>query len=139
MKNGFLGFSHLCVSVRDLERSLSLYRDVMGFEVLMQRDKEIPGLGLLHVVALGSPSGNMELVSIEGAQNRPVDAERKGKWHFSIKVENIEEAIDMLVDMGYDVRKDRIDTDTNWIGGCTVKSVHFTGPDGEALELEQFC
>jgi catechol 2,3-dioxygenase-like lactoylglutathione lyase family enzyme len=135
VNDNVLGFGHLCITVADIDRSLALYRDLLGFEVLMERDKHVPGLGTLKVVSLGSPSGNMELVRLP-VQNDVTP--RANNWHFSIVVNDIERAIDALSAAAIGIDKSKIDWDPNWIGGRGVRSVHFRGPDGEHLELEQF-
>ena len=137
MKSNYLGFGHLCLTVADLERSLKLYRDIFGFEILMQREKEVPGLGTLQVISLGSPQGKMELVHAK-RQDAPAKAVPSKGWHFSMEVRDLDAAICELNSAGFDIDPSRIDTDPNWIGGRGVRSIHFTGPDGEHLELEQF-
>lgn len=137
MQNNFKGFGHLSLTVADLKRSLKLYRDIFGFEILMQRDKEVPGLGTLQVVSLGSPQGKMELVHPK-REGSPAEAIPARGWHFSMEVRDLDAAISTLQDAGFAIDPSKIDTDLNWIGGRGVRSIHFSGPDGEHLELEQF-
>ena len=136
MKENFKGFGHLCLTVADPERSLKLYRDIFGFEILMKREKEVPGLGTLQVISLSSAQGNMELVHMQNRKD--TDAAFSKGWHFSIEVSDLDAAICMLNAAGFSIDPSEIDTDMNWIGGKGVRSIHFSGPDGEHLELEQF-
>lgn len=138
MNNVFKGFGHLCLTVNDVDVSLAFYHGLLGFDILMRREKEVPGVGLLTVVSLGSSSGALELVHKHGGGNANDASATSFGWHFSIVVADIDEAIRQIQAFGLKIDAQRVDTDANWIGGQTVKSVHFRGPDGEPLELEQF-
>lgn len=137
VNNGIIGFGHLSLTVDNLEKALHFYRDLLGFKVLMERDKTVPGIGTLHVVSLGSPTGNMELIC-PPAKDGKQGGSRGLNWHCSFVTSDIMQTVKALTEEGYEFNLERLDYDPDWIDGKPVKSIHFTGPGGEHLELEEF-
>ena len=95
------GFDHVGVTVRDLDRSLAFYRDLLGLEVLRRRDRfkaqhvqrlvGLPGAEL-SVAMLAVPGGaKIELVQYhepEGADIIAAPCDRGGV-HFALLVNDI--------------------------------------------------
>ena len=61
-------FSHVCVGVSDLERSLAFYRDVLGLETIF--DVELSGAGLEAVTGQGGAVGRMVGCRVPGSGSR---------------------------------------------------------------------
>lgn len=95
------GFDHVGVTVRDLDRSLAFYRDLLGLEVLRRRDRfkaehvqrlvGLPGAEL-SVAMLAIPGGaKIELVQYhepDGAEIAAAPCDR-GAVHFAVLVSDI--------------------------------------------------
>ena len=43
MNNVFKGFGHLCLTVNDVDVSLAFYHGLLGFDILMRREKDEEG------------------------------------------------------------------------------------------------
>jgi len=60
------GFSHVCINVSDMERSLAFYRDVLGLRVIF--DVELAGQGLDAVTGDAGARGRMVGCLVPGSR-----------------------------------------------------------------------
>lgn len=60
------GFSHVCIEVSDMERSLAFYRDVLGLRVIF--DVALGGAGLDAVTGEGGARGRMVGCLVPGSR-----------------------------------------------------------------------
>jgi glyoxylase I family protein len=60
------GFSHVCINVSDLERSLAFYRDVLGLRVIF--DVELAGAGLEAATGEAGARGRMVGCLVPGSR-----------------------------------------------------------------------
>jgi glyoxylase I family protein len=60
------GFSHVCINVSDMERSLAFYRDVLGLRILF--DVELAGPGMETVTGEGGARGRMVGCLVPGSR-----------------------------------------------------------------------
>jgi glyoxylase I family protein len=60
------GFSHVCINVSDMERSLAFYRDVLGLRVIF--DVELAGQGLDAVTREAGARGRMVGCLVPGSR-----------------------------------------------------------------------
>jgi len=60
------GFSHVCIHVSDMERSLAFYRDVLGLRVIF--DVQLDGSGLEAVTGEGGARGRMVGCLVPGSR-----------------------------------------------------------------------
>ncbi|HEX7443483.1 MAG TPA: VOC family protein [Acidimicrobiales bacterium] len=118
---------HLVLYVRDLERSVTFYRDVLGWR---QVSPEVPGM---PAAAFSSGRTHHELLLIEvGPAAQPIPAGRRvGLYHFGLKVgdtdEDLREALARLQEAGVTVVGSADHTVTH--------SLYVLDPDGNELEL----
>ncbi len=79
---------HLVLRVRDLERSVAFYRDVLGCEVSRVRDD----LGMVH---LATGSAMIDLVTLDGPLGKPggaaPGAQGRNLHHFCLRIEPFDE------------------------------------------------
>lgn len=79
---------HLVLRVRDLERSVAFYRDVLGCEVSRVRDD----LGMVH---LATGSVMIDLVTLDGPLGKPggaaPGAQGRNLHHFCLRIEPFDE------------------------------------------------
>lgn len=146
------GLWHVSFTVRNLERSLAFYRDLLGLELVHLQEQanaytrrlvghpqahlrvamlRIPGAGI-------SPSGHhLELVEYLTPRGVPVDVAtpNPGAAHLAFIVEDIHRAYERLRAAGVRFRSEPVAiTEGRNAGGYTV---YFLDPDGITLELVQ--
>jgi catechol-2,3-dioxygenase len=120
---------HLVLYVRDVGRSATFYRDVLGWRQIMPE----PGQDPVGVAAFSSGRTHHELLLIEvGADATPIPQGRRvGMYHFGL---NVGETDDDLREALAEVRK----------AGATVvgasdhtvtHSLYILDPDGNEIEL----
>ncbi|MBD1383415.1 VOC family protein [Metabacillus arenae] len=119
---------HVGVMVKDLERSIAFYQDVLGLDLIDQFDANDPSIKLAF---LGNKeSGQIFVELIFGVENHfPVE----GKvHHIAFTVDKIEEDIERLKSLQVTFTDKEITTLSNG-----SKYIFFKGPDDELLELFQ--
>jgi catechol 2,3-dioxygenase-like lactoylglutathione lyase family enzyme len=105
VREGFVsalrGFDHVGVTVRNLERSLAFYRDLLGLEVLRRRDRfkaehvqrlvGLPGAELSVAMLAFPGGGKLELVEYHEPSGGQIDAAPcdRGGLHFALLVDDI--------------------------------------------------
>ena len=114
----------MSLSVTDLERSRSFYRDVLGLAEIARPAFDFPGAWFalgedrqLHLIVHTSPR------SLRGTTE--VDP-RDG--HFALRVDSYEEALERLRGHGVPLRENPRNA-TPWA------QIHLTDPDGNVIEL----
>jgi catechol-2,3-dioxygenase len=118
---------HLVLYVRDLERSVAFYRDVLGWR---QVSPEVPGM---PAAAFSSGRTHHELLLIEvGHDATPIPAGRRvGLYHFGLKVgdtdDELREALAAIEAAGVRVAGASDHTVTH--------SLYIYDPDGNEIEL----
>lgn len=123
MKAHYLG--HVVFYVKDLERSLAFYRDLLGF-------KEIGRIFNGHAAALTSGRTHHELLLIQvGEAPGPPTGRRRGLYHIGIKVgDSLEELR---------AAKDELESAGVLIDGMSdhtvSQSLYVRDPDGNEVEL----
>ncbi|MFA7555983.1 MAG: VOC family protein [Spongiibacteraceae bacterium] len=144
-------FHHMCLVVMNLEESLKLYCDVLGFTSFYEED--IPGddwvfsrKTLEDIFKInGAKSRCAVLSSDEGAilelqQPSVPDVQRTpremlgygytGISELALKVSNIGEWFEKIKSAGYETQTNYI-----WSAGGTIKSFLFYDPDGNMIQL----
>lgn len=148
------GISHITISVRDLDRSLRFYRDVLGLRVTREAREtvKVPALlandqrgGLRRAVYLRWEHGPHATFILLVQYPRPATGEaptfdRVGIHHFSFWVDNLLEMYEKLRAAGAKVQMPPATVDTSLIGeeaGSKVLTTMFEDPDGIVLQLDQ--
>ncbi len=105
-------FHHVALSVRDLDRALSFYRDLLGFEVDWDMDHRGGGplsrvVGLdkadAHVIMLQGHGMRLELFSYYHPQGQDQGFKRPcdfGITHFALAVRDVDDMYQRLVKAG---------------------------------------
>lgn len=119
---------HIAIIVSDYEKSRDFYVNKLGFEVIRENYRPYR-----DDYKLDLKLGDCELEIFSGKNNppRPSYPEACGLRHLAFKVENIEDVVKELVDMGIEVEDIRLDTFTE------NKMTFFHDPDGLPLELHE--
>jgi glyoxylase I family protein len=124
-----LALDHVVLRVRDLERMVGFYRDVLGCTVAHRQD----ALGLVHLQA---GTALLDLVWIGGRLGRggaPADAARPNLDHLCLAVSPWDEpaVVAHLAAHGIAVDPAR----TRYGAGGQAPSVYLTDPEGNGVEI----
>jgi glyoxylase I family protein len=124
-------FSHVCIAVTDIERSLAWYREHLGFDVLF--DVELGGPSMAAVTGEQGAAGRMVGGLVGGAVVELLQfahQPRTGYTNVSFRVDDLEHAHATAVGAGADPG-DPVD-----IGG--VRMFFVEDPDGTPLEIIEY-
>lgn len=124
------GVKYICIHVLELEKTLKLYREILGFELVDAEVLQGSGIEEMMVMrlragectislSLTSP-GNWDSVGPIGNTNHN---------HFMLSVDDIGPIGDLLKENGYQLENDEYVRD---------KYTFFTGPNGEVVGLAQY-
>lgn len=140
------GFFHAGVTVRDLDRSLAFYRDLLGMEVSMQRVFTEPYIfeivalqpAAMRIAYLTIPQSPVivELVEFQGIERHPGVARPcdPGTGHFCLYVSDLDTLHARLAERGIRSRSAAPVTITAGPNRGS-KVVYVTDPDGYLIEL----
>lgn len=133
-----LGFSHLCVGVSDIERSLDFYKRLLGFHVVF--DVELEGGSLESVTGTSGAKGRMvggliggtmvELLALGNLSAVP-SGPHLGYTNMSFSVLDLGDAHRRVLELGFKPTTDPVD-----IGG--VRMFFVNDPDGTPIELVEY-
>ncbi len=139
---GIRNFSHVCVSVSDVERSLAFYRDVLGLQLIF--DVQLDGAGMERATGESGARGRMVGCKVPGsgvtiellgfAQRAGAKPTRPGPFGYTniaLSVDNLDAAHAALAARGIASLQAPIE-----LGG--VRMFFLTDPDGTAIEIIQF-
>jgi lactoylglutathione lyase len=118
---------HIGIRVKDLERSVSFYSNVLGFMVRGRMENKTTGLKIAFVRVGDS---EIELLQYPDQGEEPLPAGVIA--HIAFRVDAIEDVLARLMEAGVELR----DQQPREVFGDT-KIAFFYGPDGEVLELYQ--
>ncbi|WP_425403095.1 lactoylglutathione lyase family protein [Hwanghaeella sp.] len=143
-------FSHIGLSVPDLEAAVAFYADVMGFYVLMKPSEIVeddspigqmctdvfgPGWDRLRIAHLSTADGiGIELFEFEG-NKRPddnFDFRKHGTFHFAVQDPDIEGLLEKVVSAG---GKQRMPIREYFPGEKPYRMVYVEDPFGIIFEL----
>ncbi len=141
---------HTGLTVADLDRSLAFYRDLLGFEVVLEQEKEGGYLGAI----VGRPDAHVRMahVQLPGSDHRlelfqylrPPGSEpserlepwRIGPTHVCLIVDDLPSLHERLLAAGIDsFLSPPVEVDTGANAGG--KALYLRDPDGALLELFQ--
>ncbi len=138
------GIHHTAISTVDLERSLAFYRDLLGFEMMLDWRWPEGTANMNRTQALAESAGRVVLLKagnamlelFEYATPTPKgrDADRQlcdhGLTHFCLDVDDIEKEYERLKAAGMPFHCPPVDYGT-------VKTTYGRDPDGNVIELQE--
>ena len=139
--------AHTGFTVRDLDRSLAFYRDVLGMEVVFEQEKQggylvaIVGYPDAHVrmahLAFAGGGHRIELFQYLSPAGRGEASEPRdvGITHVCLAVDDIDAVFGRVVAAGADPVSDPVLVDTGANAGG--RGVYVRDPDGIVVELFQ--
>lgn len=122
------GLRHLSIHILELEKTLELYRDILGMELSESEVLQIPGIeGML---VLKFRSDNLTIVlSLPATSDSVGPIGNTNHNHFMLKVNNIGPIGDKLKAAGYELENE------NYVNDLYT---FFTGPNGEIIGLSSY-
>ncbi len=121
--------SHVGLHVKDLDRSVSFYQDVLGFTLVSSIElKGGPRIAFVEIP---------EQFLLELVENRDMPVKADGPFeHVCFRVESFEESFQSLRKQGIEFETDMLFFREFWDHG--MKFAFFRGPDGERLEIAEY-
>ncbi len=121
------GLKYICVHVLQLEKTLKLYREILGFKMADAEVLQGPGLEGMLVMKLKADDLEINLsLTAPEFQNTIGPVGNTNHNHFMLKVNNIGPIGDKLKEEGYELENENYVRD---------KYTFFVGPNGEIIGL----
>ncbi len=128
------GLDHVAIAVKDLEKSIEVYRDAFGLELTeVEEVKEQQ----VRAAIFGHGLGRIELICPtvnDSGVARFIQKRGEGLHHICIEVEDIEEALRALKARGAPLIDE---TPKIGAGGAKIAFIHPKGTGGVLVELRQ--
>ncbi|WP_460321788.1 lactoylglutathione lyase [Alkalibacterium psychrotolerans] len=119
---------HTCVRVKDLDKSLTFYKDILGLEEVRRLDYPDYKFTLVY---LALPGDEVELeLTYNYDQEEPYEL-GNGYGHIAIGVENLENTHEEYSQAGHDV------TDLKGLSDGAASYFFIKDPDGYKIEIIQ--
>lgn len=141
---GILLAHHVGITVSDLDRSIALFTEVLGYELMNRAGRDpdmisritgIPGADI-EVAYVGRPNSVVELLCYRSPEDRGKIAGRNcdsGHTHLAFDVRGIEAVIETLRGRGFTPRSEPVVNPSGPNGGAKV--VYLDDEDRLVLEL----
>jgi catechol 2,3-dioxygenase-like lactoylglutathione lyase family enzyme len=150
---GIRGVSHVAVGVRDMDRSLAFYRDVIGLKVRFDDTEEFsggssgkfPSIKRRGVYLEYGKAGDDSFIVLDQQMGQepfgePAQLFQVGIHHFGFWVDDIDEIAERAQAGGFRILTGPGDADTIHYGeapGKTVRSMFLYDPDGNSVQCDQ--
>lgn len=121
------GLHHIAIICADIEKSISFYTHVLGFEKVnstYRHERNSWKVDLYHPANI-----SLELFTFENAPERPSYPEAIGLRHLAFSAVNIEDAVQKIISKGISVESIRTDTITG------KRFTFFADPDNLPIEI----
>ena len=128
------GLDHVAIAVKDLDKAISHYRDVLGLE--LAEIEEVPEQQVCTAI-FGHGMGRVELICPTSADTgvaRFLEKRGEGMHHICLEVEDIEATLAALRAKGAPLIDE---TPKPGAGGAKVAFIHPKGNHGVLVELRQ--
>ncbi|MCL7451659.1 MAG: VOC family protein [Anaerolineae bacterium] len=141
------GVHHTCITVSDLERSITFYCDLLGLELVMTEESERSGddrskaLGVpkakVKLAILRAGDAQVELIEYVTAKGRPYDRNNNdaGAMHIALQVEDIDAVYQRFLEHGVRFTAPPATIPAGPMEGW--RWTYFFDPDGVSLEIIQ--
>ena len=150
---GIRGVSHVAVGVRDMDRSLAFYRDVIGLKVRFDETEEFgggssgrfPTIQRRGVYLEYGAAGDDSFIVLDQQLGRdpfgePAQLFQVGIHHFGFWVDDIDAIAERARAGGHEILTGPGDADSKTYGeapGKVVRSMFLYDPDGNSVQCDQ--
>ncbi len=122
-------FEHVGIGVKDMEKSVAFYRDVLGYQVFSERPMSVPNSKIKKLVFMRRGDDIIELLHMPEGHPAAGNYESLGTSHICFTVQGIQAEMDRWTALGV---PQVIPPTPTADGGMRTA---FRGPDGEFIEL----
>jgi catechol 2,3-dioxygenase-like lactoylglutathione lyase family enzyme len=129
-KGNAMFLEHVNLTVSDLDRSRSLYCDLLGLRVRWE-GKAISSMGPVRAVHIGDDRGYLALFEAAREGRAPKDYDRPGVNHFGFVVDDLEAVRRRLVERGFTPH-----FEADYEPG---RRLYFHDPDGVEVEFVEYA
>jgi catechol 2,3-dioxygenase-like lactoylglutathione lyase family enzyme len=144
---GALGLGHVAVGVRDVDKSLGFYRDVLGLEVYLDRVEDLATVGRRRRAAYlrnqYEPYSTF-IVLDQSLTEDPFGSATElwgiGVHHFAFWTSGVEDVVGRARSAGFEVVFGPHDSDSSaWAEppGTVIRTALLKDPDGNIVQLDQ--
>jgi catechol 2,3-dioxygenase-like lactoylglutathione lyase family enzyme len=144
-------FSHVAVGVRDMESSVSFYRDVVGLDVVRDAEETVPVEGRPPIIRRAvylrwneNPHAPFLVLDEVIDQELPWSPKRMlgdmGVHHFCFRVDDVDAVLERSRAAGVTILRGPLTGDTLLMGlrsGGECKSLFLSDPDGNAVQVDE--
>ena len=124
MKTVFLGIDHLAIAVKDIEKMIQWFCDVLGYEVIAHNDKP--------VYIIKAPDGSFIEVMPEDGSPRPQRNTATPGWsHLALRVSDMDKAMAELDKHNVPWQGPEFEA----VGGGRIRN--FSDPEGNMVQIVQ--
>lgn len=125
---------HVALHTRDMDRSIQFYRSLGA--TVMTTDKVVKGDGWWQLALIKWHDLVLELKTPDYAKS--MELSDSGFFnHICLEVQDVDQAIEELKGKGIDTWLSKEPNVFGAYGG--LKNIFFRGPDGEQIELLEYC
>ncbi|MDH8679728.1 methylmalonyl-CoA epimerase [Fusibacter bizertensis] len=129
-----LKVDHIGIAVKDLEASISFYKDILGLEMAGSEVVEEQKVKVAFFPVGDTEVELLESTSEDGPIAKFIEKNGEGIQHIAFKVENIEEAIEYMLSKGMKM----IDEKPRYgAGGAKIAFVHPKSSNRVLVELSE--
>jgi len=129
-----LKVDHIGIAVKDLEASISFYKDILGLEMSGSEVVEEQKVKVAFFPVGDTEVELLESTSEDGPIAKFIEKNGEGIQHIAFKVENIEEAIEYMLSKGMKM----IDEKPRYgAGGAKIAFVHPKSSNRVLVELSE--
>ena len=148
---GLRGFSHVAVGVRDMDRALEFYRDVVGLHVRFDETEEFPGRdGMaawkrrgVYLELPGDDRGSFVVLDQQISPEPwgdPAELFQVGVHHFAFLTDDIDAVADRARARGFEATVGPSNADSVTYGlppGGKIRTMFLNDAEGNAVQFDQ--
>ena len=145
------GVSHVAVGVRDMERSLRFYRDVVGLTISADQPEEFPGIGGgaptkrrgVYLRYQDGPDASFLVLDQQLSREpfgEPPKVFQVGTHHFGFWVDDVDAIAERARKAGFRLLTQPVNGDSRDYGeapGKKIRSCFLFDPDGNVVQVDQ--
>ncbi len=143
-----IGFHHFSIACSDADRSIAFYRDLLGFELVAEREIEPGGFveqitgvdgARVRIVHLQRDGFNLELLQYKEPRGdtRARGLEHAGSAHICLITDDMDATYEQLTSQGVTARSKGGPVTVTGGPNDGGKGLYVEDPDGNAVELVQ--
>ena len=128
MINMFKTIDHVEMIIGNIEKTLSFYTDVLGFNLISRNKSDSPDIGEFVFIELGGAV--MEILVVRNPSPIPKEQWKTGFYRIALEVENMDKALAYLKEKGVTISREPASPEA-------PRYAAILDPEGHSIELKQ--